>query len=92
MPHAIDSEGFVRLYKLRYCPRCTQVVHFQHDSTYAGKSKNPAILVKRINKKTNDWFFGCPNFPRCTYSENRPQTMQERNVKTWAWANAYGGY
>lgn len=76
----------------RYCPYCTVVNHFARDSTYAGASENPVYLVKRINKQTNDWFWGCPNFPKCNYSENRPLTMEEKNIKTWAWANAQGGH
>lgn len=85
------AKKYVSLYRKRYCPKCTEVHHLPHDATYAGVSKNPVFLVRRTNKKTNDWFYGCPNFPKCKYSENRPKTHQEITRETWAWANAQCG-
>jgi ssDNA-binding Zn-finger/Zn-ribbon topoisomerase 1 len=75
----------------RYCPRCTKVLHFQYDSTYGGCSHNPILLVKRINKNTKDWFWGCPNFPKCKYTESRPKTRFERGIQIRSWANAQCG-
>jgi hypothetical protein len=72
----------------RYCPHCTKVLHFQYDSTYAGCSHKPILLVKRANKNTKDWFWGCRNFPKCKYTENRAKTRIEREIKTRSWANA----
>lgn len=84
--------GYIMLWPgPRYCPRCTVVVHFRGDYTYGGCSKNPIYLVKRKNKTTNDWFWGCPNFPECKYSENRAKTARERDIDIWAWANAQCG-
>lgn len=75
----------------RYCPKCTKVVYSSYDSTYAGYSEEPIYLVKRINSNTKDWFWGCPNFPKCKYSENRPLTDKERKIKLVAWANSLEG-
>jgi len=83
-------EGHISLYRKRYCPKCTEIVHFSHDSTYAGCSVSPAFLVRRINSKTNDWFYGCPNFPKCKYTQKRPPTQREIDIKTKAWANSLG--
>ena len=85
------GKEYIHLAGKRYCPKCTKVHHYQHDSTYAGVSKNPVMMVKRTNKSTGDWFWGCPNFPKCKYSENRPPTSEETRRRTWAWANAQGG-
>ena len=82
----------ISLYRKRYCPHCTKVFREQFDSTYAGFSYSPAFLVKRINSKTKDWFYGCPNFPKCKYTEKRPETSIERNIRIRAWANSLGGY
>jgi ssDNA-binding Zn-finger/Zn-ribbon topoisomerase 1 len=51
----------------------------------------PVFLVRKTNKKTGDWFYGCPNFPKCKYSENRPLTKAESDAKVCAWANAQCG-
>ena len=48
------------------------------------------LLIKRINKKSKDWFLGCPNFPKCKFSQNRPDTAKEMDIKIWAWANSQG--
>jgi ssDNA-binding Zn-finger/Zn-ribbon topoisomerase 1 len=45
-------------------------------------------LIKRINKNTKDWFWGCSMFPKCKYSANRPKTHKEREIEIWAWANS----
>lgn len=85
-------EGAIMLWPgPRYCRECTKVNHFKYDSTYAGYSMNPVYLMKRFNKITNDWFWGCPNFPKCKYSENRSKTRKEKDIKTWAWANSLCG-
>lgn len=84
-------KSWISLAGKNYCPKCTKILHHRFDSTYAGFSLNPVILVKRINKKTNDWFWGCPNFPKCKYSRNRSKTHREIQIQTWAWANAQEG-
>lgn len=77
--------------KKRFCPKCTKIEHFPFDCTYAGKTSNPIYLVKRTNKDTKDWFWGCPNFPKCKYSENRPLTREEKDIKIRSWANSRCG-
>ncbi len=90
--HGFSHEDCVCLDHKIYCPNCTQLIYSPTDYYRSHKySKNPIFLVKRINKKTNDWFWGCPNFPKCKFSQNRPETSEERNRRTWAWANATGG-
>jgi len=73
-----------------YCPSCTGDLSYRGTEGYF--AKDPVFLIKRNNRNTNDWFWGCPNFPRCKHSRNRPKTIAERNISTWAWANAQGGY
>lgn len=74
-----------------YCKKCTKIIHFRFDYTYAGCSFNPIYLIKRINKKTKDWFWGCPNFPKCKYSKNRLLTKKENDIKIYVWANSLYG-
>lgn len=78
----------IRLAYKNYCPKCTVVHYEKYDSSYAGYSKNPVLLVKRINKQTKDWFYGCPNFPKCKFSRSRPRTSHEIYIKDWARMNA----
>ena len=85
------SNEYVMLYNILYCPNCTKVEHFSYDSTYAGRAKNPVLLVKKINKNTKDWFYGCPNFPTCKYTKNRPKTKSEKDIEIRSWANAQCG-
>jgi ssDNA-binding Zn-finger/Zn-ribbon topoisomerase 1 len=33
------------------------------------------FLVERLNSKTRLKFFGCPNFPSCKYSYNKPRMI-----------------
>jgi ssDNA-binding Zn-finger/Zn-ribbon topoisomerase 1 len=75
----------------RYCPKCTKIINYKFDYTYAGCSYNPVFLIKKQNKKTKDWFWGCPNFSKCKYSENRAQTKVEKDIKIRAWANSLCG-
>lgn len=78
----------------RTCPECTKILKYlpHHDPLGAQPVKvEPVYLVRRVNKATKDWFFGCPNFPKCRYSENRPRTKAERGIATRAWANALFG-
>lgn len=84
--------GAVRLVEgRRTCPDCTEIVRYlpHHDplGTQPVEVK-PVFLVRRVNKRTNDWFYGCPNFPKCKHSENRPKTKAERDIATCSWANA----
>ena len=75
----------------RCCPECTKIVRYLpwHDPLGAQPVEvKPVFLVRRVNKRTNDWFFGCPNFPKCKHSENRPKTKAERDIATRSWANA----
>ena len=51
----------------------------------------PVLMIKRVNTKTNDWFWGCSNFPKCKNSENRPSTEREKASKVNSWANAQCG-
>jgi hypothetical protein len=86
--HTVDGK--------RVCPDCTKITRCLpwHDPLGAQPvDVEPVFLVKRINKRTGDWFYGCPNFPRCRHSENRPKTKAERSIETRAWANAlYNSY
>ncbi len=72
------------------CPECTKIVRYLpwHDPLGAQPVEvEPVFLVRRINKRTNDWFFGCPNFPKCKHSKNRPKTNAERDMASRSWAN-----
>ena len=73
------------------CPHCTKIMRYipWHDSLGSQPVEvNPVFLIRRVNKRTNDWFFGCPNFPKCKYSKNRPKTKQEKDIMVRASMNA----
>lgn len=75
----------------RTCPNCTKILRYLpwHDPLGIQPVEvKPVFLIKRVNQKTGDWFFGCPNFPACKHSENRPKTKAERDIGCRAWANA----
>jgi ssDNA-binding Zn-finger/Zn-ribbon topoisomerase 1 len=79
----------------RYCPKCTKVKECNDDRSggFAGvkMSKDPVWLVRKVNRETQHWFYGCPNFPECRHSENRPLTAEEVKFRTRARANAFCG-
>jgi hypothetical protein len=55
----------------RYCPNCTEVYEVHdteppYDTYYY--SDNPVMLILKEGKWGKFW--GCPNFPKCKYSEN----------------------
>lgn len=80
-----------RVEKRLTCPECTKIVRYipWHDELGSRPVEViPVFLVKRINKKTGDWFFGCPNFPKCKYSKSRPKTKTEKDREIWSWANS----
>lgn len=89
----MSDKVYIHYSSPRYCPHCTKIGYepIESDRPYAPYTYKIYYLVKRINKSTNDWFWGCPNFPTCRYSENRPLTQEEQDIKTWAWANSYAG-
>ncbi len=73
------------------CPNCTTILHYLPWHDPIGEQPVeviPVFLIKKINRKTKDWFFGCPNFPKCRYAKSRPKTAQEINIKCRAWANS----
>lgn len=71
------------------CPLCSHITKWYSSTSLDHPVEvEPMFLVKRVNRHTNDWFWGCPNFPRCRHTENRPPTREELDIKTWAWANA----
>jgi hypothetical protein len=73
------------------CPHCTKIVEHLPWHDLLGSQPvivTPVFLVRCINSKTQDWFWGCPNFPECKYSKNRSKTEAERTSDTRAWANS----
>lgn len=71
----------------KFCPKCTEINCIDGSLYY----KVLVRLEYKKNKKTNDWFYGCSNFPKCKYSENKVLTEEERQVKIESWANAQCG-
>jgi len=57
--------------RIRYCQQCTETYLVKEKEvpwecfTY---SKNPVRLIKKEGKYGEFW--GCPNFPKCKYSES----------------------
>lgn len=79
--------------KKPFCPECSKV-KFGYASdgiSFGPMSDSPVLLVKRTNSKNKDWFYGCPNFPKCHFTKRRPATAEERKIKIRAWANSLCG-
>jgi len=73
------------------CPVCTEIAEYLpwHDILGSRPVKViPVFLIKRTNSRTQDWFWGCPNFPKCKYTKNRNKTHVEQTRETRAWANS----
>ena len=68
-----------QLLNKRYCPHCTKIINGEWDygiMGYIKYSENPIWLFKKEGKYGKFW--GCPNFPKCNYSENisdRPKVI-----------------
>jgi hypothetical protein len=57
------------------CPYCSKTKGIW-GSWYAPEELvEPLFLVEKLNSKTQQKFFGCPNFPKCKYSYNKPRTV-----------------
>lgn len=57
------------------CPYCSKTKGIW-GSWYTPKELvEPLFLVERLNSKTQQKFFGCPNFPNCKYSYNKPRMI-----------------
>ena len=73
------------------CPNCTKITKYlPHHDLLGSKPVEviPVFLVRRTNTKIKDWFWGCPNFPKCRYSKNRPKTQEEIKTNVRIWANS----
>jgi hypothetical protein len=57
----------------RTCPNCSEYTGMEASWLDPPKLVTPVFLVERINKTSNEKFWGCPNFPKCKYSYNKPR-------------------
>jgi len=63
--------------KKRFCPHCTVITNGDWDYGVMGYVKytdNPIFLIKKTGKFGEFW--GCPNFPKCNYSESVPMNRR----------------
>lgn len=57
----------------RTCPVCSEYTGRVESWCDPPKLVTPVYLVKRINGKTKELFWGCPNFPKCKFSYQKPR-------------------
>lgn len=57
------------------CPWCSQYTGMEASWYDPPVMVSPVYCIKRVNKQTQDTFWGCPNFPKCKYSYNKPRTQ-----------------
>jgi ssDNA-binding Zn-finger/Zn-ribbon topoisomerase 1 len=49
-----------------YCPEC------------AGSFRGAVRLVVKTNRKTQEQFLGCPNYPQCEFTQEIPEATKMR--------------
>ena len=70
----LNSWGFPDFPRKRWCPKCTKAwkeVESERPWTQYIISNSPVWLIKKSGKYGDFW--GCPNFPKCDYSESTPK-------------------
>lgn len=57
----------------RTCPSCSEYTGMEASWSDPPKLVKPVYCVERVNRATQEKFWGCPNFPKCRYSYNKPR-------------------
>lgn len=69
----VTYSGPIWANRMRTCPNCSEYTGMEASWLDPPKLMKAVYCVKRVNRATLEEFWGCPNFPKCRYSYNKPR-------------------